>query len=187
MNRGAEALGQLDHGADADRVVRRDRCESVALEQQLGRPLVRLPLKEDLSLRRPGPLIIGEAVVPVIDVLPGEEVMRRLVEPLERLLTREVRRGIDMHLASPSVQHGVDLPRDPAQDPAKVGRSVRDRTRTQERLRRLNKLGSGEYVGDGGRQAPVRVRLAQTIRQPRDLLVARKILKHLGPDLLVAG
>jgi hypothetical protein len=36
--------------------------------------------------------------------------------------------------------------------------------------------------------APVRVRLAQqTIRQPRDVLGARKILKHPDPGLLVAG
>ena len=114
--------------------------------------------------------------------------MRRLVEPLERLLAREVGRGVDMHLTSPSVEHGVDFPRHPAEDPAKVGWSMRDRTRAQERLRRLDQLGSGEYVGDRGRQAPVRVRLAQQeIRQPRDLLVARKILKHLAPGLLVAG
>jgi hypothetical protein len=59
---------------------------------------------------------------------------------------------------------------------------LRNRTRAQERLRRLLKIRRRQDVGRRRRQTPVGVRLAQqTFGQPRDVPVAVEIFKYSRP------
>lgn len=108
-----------------------------------------------------------------------EEVVRHFVEPLERALTGEIRLGIDVHLALPTIEQRVRFATHTPQRGLEVLGGLGDHLGRQDRALGLSQVRCRQDVAHRCREPVIAVcRSQQPVGPARDFPGAVEVLQH---------